>query len=79
MLGWVTEGEVLLREEVIEGEVPLGGPEQEVHKGEAEGEFPQVEAEQVPVGEQEPFTAESDHGLSFTFGWQRSGHNCCCH
>ena len=75
MLGWVTEGEVLLGEEVIEGEVPEGGPEQEVHQGEAEGEVPQVVAEQVPLGEQEPHTAESDHGLSFIFGWQRSGYN----
>ena len=53
---------------VIEGEVLLGEQEREVPpQGEAEGK--------APLGEQEPFTAESDHVLSFIFGWQRPGHN----
>ena len=73
---WVIEGEVLL------GEVKAAD-EREVPQGEAEGgEQQQLGAEpEVPLGEQKSQkqqnpTAESDHGLSFIFGGERSGHNC---
>ena len=67
MLFWVTEGEVLLGEQVSEGEVPQGEAQQEVPQGEAEREVPQGEAEgEVPLGEQDQEI--SDHGLPFIFG-----------
>ena len=70
MLCWVTEGEVLLGEDVTVREVPGSDIKREVPQGETEGEVPQGEAEaEVPLGEQEPLAVEIDHGLSSIFDW----------
>lgn len=63
-----TEGEVLLGEEQLGAEVPLGEQQEEVQLGEQEGEVP--EGEQIGAEKPEP-KQPLQNGLSLFFGWKR--------